>query len=112
MAYVLRPGEKDAPAGLKHAMKNTNDLQDALTQRAARPGRTGGEVYNLTMDEMKQKGITAQIYSHPSATRATASAPASTSAPPRNPTPIHPYAPKSPLLKPSPCATAPTSPSN
>ena len=65
MAYVLRPGEKDAAAGLKHAMKNTNDLQDALTQRAARPGRTGGEVYNLTMDEMKQKGITAQIYSHP-----------------------------------------------
>ena len=65
MAYVLRPGEKDAPAGLKHAMKNTNDLQDALTQRAARPGRTGGEVYNLTMDEMKQKGIAAQIYSHP-----------------------------------------------
>ena len=65
MAYVLRPGEKDAPAGLKHAMKNSNDLQDALTQRAARPGRTGGEVYNLAMEEMKQKGITAQIYSHP-----------------------------------------------
>jgi len=65
MAYVLLPGEKDAPTGLKNAMKNTNALQDALTQRAARPGRPASEVYNQTMDEMKQKGIEAQIYSHP-----------------------------------------------
>ena len=65
MAYVLMPGEKDAPAGLKQAMKNTNDLQDAMMLRAARPGRTGGEVYKLTMDEMQQKGIAAMIYSHP-----------------------------------------------
>ena len=65
MAYVLLPGEKEPPAGLKNAMKNTNLLQDAMTQRAARPGRTAAEVYNQTMDEMKQKGIEAQIYSHP-----------------------------------------------
>ncbi|MGA8221307.1 MAG: M24 family metallopeptidase [Candidatus Acidiferrales bacterium] len=65
MAYVLMPGEKDVPAGLKQAIKNTNDLQDAMMLRAARPGRTGGEVYKLTMDEMAQKGITAMIYSHP-----------------------------------------------
>lgn len=65
MAYVLLPGEKDAPAGLKNAMKNTNALQDALTLRAARPGRTAADVYNQTMEEMKQKGIEAQIYSHP-----------------------------------------------
>lgn len=65
MAYVLLPGETDAPAGLKLALHNTNELQDALTLRAARPGRTGGEVYNLAMEEMKQKGIKAMIYSHP-----------------------------------------------
>jgi Xaa-Pro aminopeptidase len=65
MAYVLLPREKDAPAGLKNAMKNTNALQDALTLRAARPGRPAAEVYNQAMDEMKQKGIEAQIYSHP-----------------------------------------------
>jgi hypothetical protein len=65
MAYVLLPGEKDAPPGLKNAMKNTNALQDALTQRAARPGRPAADVYNQAMDEMKQKGIEAQIYSHP-----------------------------------------------
>lgn len=65
MGYVLRPGEKDVLAGLKRAMKNTNDLQDALMLRAARPGRRGGEVYKLAMDEMAAKGIEAMIYSHP-----------------------------------------------
>jgi Xaa-Pro dipeptidase len=30
MGYVLRPGEKDAPEGLKKALANTNRLQDAL----------------------------------------------------------------------------------
>jgi Xaa-Pro dipeptidase len=64
MAYVLHEGEKDAPAGLKHALANTNALQDALV-RASRPGRSSGEVYDAVMAEMKQKGIQAQVYSHP-----------------------------------------------
>jgi Xaa-Pro dipeptidase len=64
MAYVLRPGETDAPAGLKQAMHNTNLLQDAVTTNA-RPGRTGGEVYKLAMADMTQRGIEAKIYSHP-----------------------------------------------
>jgi Xaa-Pro aminopeptidase len=65
MAYVLRPGEDDAPEGLKAALKNTNTLQDALTLRASRPGVSAGEAYRATMAEMEEKGITAQIYSHP-----------------------------------------------
>jgi len=65
MAYVLKPGETDAPAGLKAALKNTNTLQDALTQRHARPGMTGGAVFNATMAEMRERGIEAMIYSHP-----------------------------------------------
>jgi Xaa-Pro aminopeptidase len=65
MAYVLKPGETDAPAGLKQALKNTNTLQDALMLRAALPGRTGGEVFNATMAEMKERGIEAMVYSHP-----------------------------------------------
>ena len=65
MGYVLLPGEKDASEGLKRALHNTNELQDALMLRAARPGRQAGEVYNLAMEEMKQKGIEAKIYSHP-----------------------------------------------
>lgn len=65
MAYVLREGETDAPAGLKAALKNTNILQDALMKRHSRPGRTAGEVYKATMQEMEERGIRAQIYSHP-----------------------------------------------
>jgi Xaa-Pro dipeptidase len=65
MAYVLKPGETDAPAGLKAALKNTNTLQDALTLRHARPGMTGGAVFNATMAEMRERGIEAMIYSHP-----------------------------------------------
>lgn len=65
MAYVLQPGESDAPQGLKDALANTNALQDALMLRASRPGRTVGEVYGQTMAEMEERGITAQIYSHP-----------------------------------------------
>ena len=64
MAYVLRQGEHDVPPGLKAAIKNTNVLQDAVIS-AARPGRTGGEVYNAAMEEMSKKGIEAMIYSHP-----------------------------------------------
>jgi len=65
MAYVLRPGEDDAPEGLKAALANTNALQDALTLRASRPGRSAGEAYRATMAEMEEMGISAQIYSHP-----------------------------------------------
>jgi Xaa-Pro aminopeptidase len=65
MAYVLRPAETDAPGGLKEALQNTMALQDVLTLRASRPGRTVGEVYAATMSEMEERGITAQVYSHP-----------------------------------------------
>jgi Xaa-Pro dipeptidase len=64
MAYVLREGETDVPAGLQVALTHTNALQDAVIG-AARPGRTGGEVYQLAMDAMTRRGIEAKIYSHP-----------------------------------------------
>ena len=65
MAYVLKAGERDAPAGLKTAMANTNALQDALTKSHARPGMSGGAVFTATMADMKARGIEAMIYSHP-----------------------------------------------
>ena len=65
MAYLLLPGEPEAPAGLVDALANTQALQDALMLRASRPNRTVGEVYALTMAEMEERGITAQVYSHP-----------------------------------------------
>jgi Xaa-Pro dipeptidase len=64
MAYVLRPGEREAPAGLRQALRNTNALQDVLSS-IARPGMTGGEVFNATMREMRERNIEAMIYSHP-----------------------------------------------
>ncbi len=63
-AYVLKPGETDAPAGLKAALKNTNRLQDIIFA-IARPGMTGSEVYEASMAECKKQNITCQIYSHP-----------------------------------------------
>jgi Xaa-Pro aminopeptidase len=69
MAYVLRPGETDAPQGLKLALQNTNTLQDALMLRHSRPGLTGGAVFRATMAEMKEKGIEAMVYSHPIGTQ-------------------------------------------
>lgn len=64
MAYVLRPGEKDAPEGLKHAMANTNAVQEEL-MTDSRPGRLAGEVYNEIMAAMMKRGIEAKVYSHP-----------------------------------------------
>lgn len=63
-AYVLKAGERDAPAGLKAALKNTNKLQDILFS-VARARMTGSEVYEKTMAEAKAQVIDAMIYSHP-----------------------------------------------
>lgn len=65
MAYVLRDGERDVPAGLKVAMKNSNTLQDVLMKTYSRPGALVSDVYDSTMADMKRRGITAMIYSHP-----------------------------------------------
>jgi Xaa-Pro dipeptidase len=63
-AYILKDGERDAPQGLKNALKNTNALQDAITD-FARAGHTGAQVYDAAMAEMKRQNIEAMIYSHP-----------------------------------------------
>jgi Xaa-Pro dipeptidase len=63
-AYVLKPGERDAPAGLKAALKNTNRLQDIIFG-IARVGMTGTEVYEASMAECKKQNIECMIYSHP-----------------------------------------------
>jgi Xaa-Pro aminopeptidase len=62
-AYVLKPGEKNAPEGLKRAMANTNRLQD-LVFKHAKAGMSGADVYAATMADCKREGIEAMIYSH------------------------------------------------
>jgi len=63
MGYVLRPGERDVPEGLKRALANTNRLQDALFNHI-KAGAWGYDVYDATMADMKAAGIEAMIYSH------------------------------------------------
>jgi hypothetical protein len=64
LAYVLRPGEIDAPAGLKQALANANAMQD-FSMEEIRPGRTGNEILGSVLSRMKAKGITGTMYSHP-----------------------------------------------
>jgi len=66
--YILKKGERDAPAGLKNALKNTNLLQEAVF-KFARVGLTGAEVYDAAMAEMKKANVEAMIYSHPIGTQ-------------------------------------------
>ena len=63
-AYVLRPGETDAPAGLKQALANANAMQD-FAMEETRPGRSGNEILGAVLTRMKGKGITGTMYSHP-----------------------------------------------
>jgi Xaa-Pro aminopeptidase len=64
LAYVLRPGETDAPEGLRRALANANALQDIVMDEI-RPARTGNEILTASRARMKAKGITGTIYSHP-----------------------------------------------
>jgi len=64
MAYVLRQGETDVPAGIKRALANANRLQDLLMERM-KPGRSGNEVLRDTLAAMKAEGINGSIYTHP-----------------------------------------------
>ena len=63
-AYVLRPGESDAPAGLRAALADGNRLQD-IHMALMRPGKTGNEILREALAEAASQGIRAQIYSHP-----------------------------------------------
>lgn len=63
-AYVLRPGETDAPDYLKRALATGNRLQDILTSHF-KQGRTGNEILALSRKQAIEEGITPSIYTHP-----------------------------------------------
>ncbi|HSG88291.1 MAG TPA: M24 family metallopeptidase [Pseudomonadales bacterium] len=63
-AYVLRPGETEAPAELQEALARGNRLQDILTGNF-RLGRTGNEVLAMSLAQAAGEGIEASIYTHP-----------------------------------------------
>jgi Xaa-Pro aminopeptidase len=64
MGYVLRPGESDAPAGVKAALARSNRLQDIVLAEL-RPGRSGNEILAAARARMIAEGIDGSIYSHP-----------------------------------------------
>ena len=63
-AYVLRPGESDAPQDLQDALATGNRLQDLLTNEFA-TGRTGNEILAAALEQAEAEGIDATIYTHP-----------------------------------------------
>ncbi|MGB3722905.1 MAG: M24 family metallopeptidase [Pacificimonas sp.] len=64
MAYVLKPGENDAPDGLKAGLAAANQIQDALTA-SFKTGRSGNDMLALARETALSKGLTPSIYSHP-----------------------------------------------
>ena len=64
LAYVLKPGETEAPAGLTRALANANVMQD-ISMEEIRPGRTGNEALASVLARMKAKGIDGAMYTHP-----------------------------------------------
>ena len=64
LAYVLRPGETNAPAGLRLGLANSNRVQDILTRNFA-VGRSGNTVLALARAEAVAAGLDPSIYTHP-----------------------------------------------
>jgi len=64
MAYVLRPGEVDAPKGLRDAMAQANRLQDIFIAQW-KQGLTGNEILARSLARARDEGISKpRIFSH------------------------------------------------
>jgi Xaa-Pro aminopeptidase len=63
-AYILKPGETDAPDYLKMAFARGNKLQDILTGNF-KAGKSGNQVLAESRKQAIEQGITPSIYTHP-----------------------------------------------
>jgi Xaa-Pro aminopeptidase len=93
LAYVLKPGETDAPPGLRQGLANSNRVQDILTRQFA-VGRSGNAVLALARAEARTSGLDPSIYSHPIGLHGHGAGPSigywdNQSADPRGDAPIH-----------------------
>jgi hypothetical protein len=61
--YILKPGENDAPPGLKAALADGNRLQE-IHLESMEVGRTGNEVLRIALEKARAEGINPTIYSH------------------------------------------------
>ena len=64
LAYVLRPGERDAPPGLRAGLAAANAVQDAVTS-SFRIGRSGNDVLLESRAKSIATGMLPTVYSHP-----------------------------------------------
>ena len=64
LAYVLKTGETEAPAGLRAGLANSNRVQDFLT-RAFKVGRSGNEALAIARADAIAAGLDPSIYTHP-----------------------------------------------
>ena len=64
LAYVLKPGEREAPAGLRAGLANSNKVQDFLT-RAFKVGRSGNEALAIARADAIAAELDPSIYTHP-----------------------------------------------
>jgi Xaa-Pro aminopeptidase len=64
LAYVLKPGETEAPAGLRAGLANSNRVQDFL-RAAFKIGRSGNEALAIARADATAAGLDPSIYSHP-----------------------------------------------
>ena len=64
LAYVLKPGEKEAPVFLREALKDGNRVQDFLTNNMV-AGRTGNEILAKSLEAARVAGLRPAIYTHP-----------------------------------------------
>jgi hypothetical protein len=63
LAYVLRPGEKQAPRGLREGLRKANRMQD-ISRDMMKPGHTGNDILKDTLTKMEKEGIAGKVYSH------------------------------------------------
>lgn len=63
-AYVLKPGETEAPVYLREAFAKGNRLQDILTSNF-KESRTGNDILKVSREQALKEGITPSIYTHP-----------------------------------------------
>ena len=63
-AYVLKPGETDAPEGLKAVLADGNKLQDIHAEMMV-SGRTGNDILKHALEKAKEEGLKPSIYTHP-----------------------------------------------
>jgi Xaa-Pro aminopeptidase len=74
-AYVCKPNETEAPAGIKAAFVAGNRSQDILTSQF-KNGRTGNAILKAALEQAQKENIKATIYSHPIGAHGHAAGPA------------------------------------